>query len=95
MIQSNHVHVQKCSCPEIFLVFLITQINGSGKPKRQSSQLNRCLNKKSLFYFKFQANLVRFQSSNFLERKPVSENCSAVQKVKHIIKIRSFLSKAC
>ena len=37
MIQSNHVHVQKCSCPEIFLVFLITQINGSGKPKRQSS----------------------------------------------------------
>lgn len=51
MIQSSHMHVQKCSCSQIFLVFLITQIKGSGKPKRQPSQLNRCLNKKSLFYF--------------------------------------------
>lgn len=77
---------------------IITQIKGSGKPKRQPSQLNRRLNKKSLFYFKFQANLVLFQSSNFLERKTVSENCSArlpVQKVEHKIKIRSFLSKTC
>ena len=77
---------------------IITQIKGSGKPKRQPSQLNRRLNKKSLFYFKFQANLVLFQSSNCLERKTVSENCSArlpVQKVEHKIKIRSFLSKTC